>query len=130
MQIPSAQSSVLINTLNSISHLSTANKKAVNVDGRVDALTQVDNKTQQGGSSQQTKQRFDIDEKAIASFEQNQLKINTLNQTQQVESVSAEQTHLDSSLSQNKTAVFTYQNISNLTQRESIQQLFGVDLFV
>lgn len=61
-----------------------------------------------------------IDDKAIALFQQQQAKStndysNALNQ--------------DQPSSKNETAVASYQAIDNLAQRESVQQMFGVDLF-
>lgn len=62
-----------------------------------------------------------LDEQAIALFQENQK-----SQSNSKEFSSAGQ---DQPLAKNETAVASYQAIDNLAQRESVQELFGVDLF-
>jgi len=119
MQISSAQHSVLIKPSNNTSHLPTADKKVADVAMRVDVLAQPNTREKQA-TVPQSKQRLDFDEKAITSFKQKE----------QSDKINFNQTLMDATSNQNQTAVSTYQVISNLTQRESIQQLFGVDVFV
>ncbi|MGL1958149.1 MAG: hypothetical protein OCD00_12620 [Colwellia sp.] len=82
-------------------------------------------------SSEPKVQRFDVDESAIAFFENNQLTKNDTAQsnTQTNTQSTFAQTASDHISSQNKTAVSAYKTVNNLAQRESVQQLFGVDLF-
>ncbi|MBL0711455.1 MAG: hypothetical protein JJV99_10645 [Colwellia sp.] len=61
-----------------------------------------------------------IDEQAIALFEQ---------QKPQIANTHFTSTDQDKPSAQNKMAVASYQAVDNIAQRESVQQLFGVDLF-
>ncbi|MBL4942033.1 MAG: hypothetical protein JKY81_10265 [Colwellia sp.] len=74
-------------------------------------------------SSKQAQPSIVIDEQAIALFKESQAILSTQTKTS---SGSANQ---DRPLAKNETAVASYQAVSNLAQRESVQQLFGVDLF-
>jgi len=60
-------------------------------------------------------ERISVDKNAIALLEKN---------TEQ-----AKQTAYDTPARSNNTAVATYQSVGNLEQRESVQQLLGVDLY-
>ncbi|NQY63520.1 MAG: hypothetical protein HRT38_07245 [Alteromonadaceae bacterium] len=107
----------------------------------VKALKPTQSETQNSKSLNAEKQanaveRFDVDEKAIAlvenelngsgSFPINDrvgLKVNKL-------SDQAQPAVYDQPSQQNKIAVAAYQSVGNLAQRDSIHQIFGVDLFV
>lgn len=67
------------------------------------------------------------DQQAIAQFEQNQLAVNTTQSSASNESFS--RAGRDRPSAQNETAVASYQSVGNLAQRESVQKLFGVDVF-
>ena len=66
------------------------------------------------------KQSIVFDEQAIALFEQEKSQTATANFSS---------TEQDKPSLKNETAVASYQAINNLSQRESVQQLFGVDVF-
>jgi hypothetical protein len=78
-------------------------------------------------------ERFDIDPQAIALIEQEQQ--SQQSQTNQTfgssnqSSQNANSTAYDQPPSQNKSAVAAYQSVNSISQRENIQQVFGVDLF-
>jgi len=61
-----------------------------------------------------------FDEQAIALFEQ---------QKPQTAKASFSSTEQDQPSAHNETAVASYQAVNNLAKRESVQQLFGVDVF-
>ncbi|GAA6173026.1 hypothetical protein NBRC116592_26960 [Colwellia sp. KU-HH00111] len=75
-------------------------------------------------SSKQTTPSIVIDEQAVALYQQSQSSAQISAQSKQ--SASASQ---DQPLAKNETAVSSYQAIDNIAKRESVQQLFGVDLF-
>lgn len=82
-------------------------------------------------SNKQAKPSFVIDEQAIALFEKNQAEqsqasIATKAQTRNDSYYSENQ---DQPLAKSEMAVANYQAVGNLAQRESVQKLFGVDLF-
>jgi len=86
---------------------------------------------QEKSSNNQAKPSIVIDEQAIALFEQNQLEqsqasFSTPEQSSKQSLFSASQ---DQPTAKNESAVANYQAVGNLAQRESVQQLFGVDLF-
>ena len=60
--------------------------------------------------------RIDIDQSAISLLEQEK-------------QASDNNTSYDQPSQRNATAVTTYQSVSNLEQRENVQQLLGVDIF-
>lgn len=67
------------------------------------------------------------DEQAIALFEQNQLEASAAKSTANNNAfIPADK---DEPLTKNESAVASYQAVGNLAQRESVQQLFGVDIF-
>lgn len=82
-------------------------------------------------SSGKISQKIVIDEQAIAIFEQNEIEQspNYLAAQAQSKKENFSSTGQDQPLPKNETAVASYQAVSNLSQRESVQQLFGVDLF-
>jgi len=67
------------------------------------------------------------DQQAIALFEKNQLEANATKFNSGNDSFSA--ADKDKPSPKNETAVANYQAVGNLAQRESVQQLFGVDVF-
>ncbi len=68
-----------------------------------------------------------IDEQAMALYEESQASISTQGQSKNETLFSANQ---DQPSAKNETAVASYQAIGNLAQRESVQQLFGIDILV
>lgn len=88
--------------------------------------TAVSNKTQEEASNKQTTPSIVIDEQAIVSFKENQALQSTFVQTKNETFSSANQ---DQPSIKNATAVANYQAVGNLAQRESVQKLFGVDIF-
>ena len=81
---------------------------------------------QEQPSSNQATPSIVIDEQAIALFEQSQASFSSNTQSNNESSSSASQ---DQPSAKNETAVANYQAVGNLAQRESVQKLFGVDLF-
>ncbi|PHR85370.1 MAG: hypothetical protein COA59_03195 [Colwellia sp.] len=77
--------------------------------------------------NKQANQAIVADPRAIALFEKNQFEANAAKSI--VSSSTFSTTDKDKPSPKNETAVASYQAIGNLAQRESIQQLFGVDLF-
>ncbi|MBL4900045.1 MAG: hypothetical protein JKX76_10480 [Colwellia sp.] len=77
--------------------------------------------------NQQVNKSFVADQQAVALFEKNQFKANISKST--VNSNAFVPTDKDKSSRKNETAVASYQAVGNLAQRESVQQLFGVDIF-
>lgn len=77
--------------------------------------------------NKQANQGVIADQQAIALFEKNQFEANAAKSTVSSSSYSA--TDQDKPSPKNQTAVASYQAIGNLAQRESVQQLFGVDIF-
>ena len=67
------------------------------------------------------RQRFDVDQQALAVVEQEDRRSRQQQQNA---------TDYDQPSQQNQTAVAAYESISNLDNRQNIQQLFGVDLTV
>ena len=78
-------------------------------------------------SQQQT--RFEVDQQSLALVQQNyQQNYQQQNQHGQQTQFGAQQTKYDQPSAQNQTAVSVYQSVSNLSERDNIQQIFGVDL--
>jgi len=77
-------------------------------------------------TTKQTQPSIVIDEQAIALFKENEASQSTQAQPNKEKFSSASQ---DQPSLKNETAVASYQTVSNLAQRESVQQLLGVDLF-
>ena len=78
-------------------------------------------------ANEQTNQGLIADQQAIALFEKNQFEANAAKFTANSNTYSA--TDKDKPSPKNETAVASYQAVGNLAQRESVQQLFGVDVF-
>ncbi len=88
---------------------------------------------QKQSSNKQAKANIVIDEQAIALFEKNQAEQNQLEQRTQLSnerfSFDEPSASQDQPSAKNETAVASYQAVGNLAQRESVQQLFGVDVY-
>jgi len=82
-------------------------------------------------SNKQATPSIVIDEQAIALFEKNQAEQNqaSLATQAQTRNDSYYSENQDQPLAKNETAIANYQAVGNLAQRESVQKLFGVDLF-
>lgn len=78
-------------------------------------------------SNKRANQGIIADQQAIALFEKNQFEANTAKSPLSSNSFAA--TDQDKPSPKNESAVASYQTIGNLAQRESVQQLFGVDVF-
>jgi hypothetical protein len=103
----------------------------------------LDDKSQQSQAHQanQTKQSFELDDSKLAIIENHQAASSQganqaldsasfqLNQQANTFSQTSENSYKEQIPSQNQTAVSTYAMVDNLAQRESVQKLFGVDLF-
>jgi len=90
-------------------------------------------------------ERFDVDAKALAlveqalfSSEQAQISSNSLqipsqgnnSFSQQGNNQTSSKASYDSPSKQNQTAIDAYSSVDSITQRENIQQVFGIDLLV
>ena len=104
-----------------ISNKATAPIK--NSDHTAEPVSQVE---QDKAASKQAQPSIVIDEQAIALFKESEASQSTQTQPNKEHSSSANQ---DQPSAKNETAVASYQAVGNLAQRESVQQLFGVDLF-
>lgn len=72
--------------------------------------------------TQQQQERFDVSEKALEVVAKSYQAEQQNNQPDVLPSY-------DQPSQRNQTAVSTYQNVNNLSQREDIKSVFGVDLF-
>ncbi len=70
-----------------------------------------------------------VDQQAIALFEKSQFEIDAAKSSFNNNSSSTNFSAKDKPSPKNETAVASYQTVGNLAQRESVQQLFGVDVF-
>ena len=99
-----------------------------------EALSSEESQSQKSPSDINTRQRLDIDEQAMALIERQPLPpYDSRNSSQQSSQQNYQQTSTNSGYdtpsSQNKLAVAAYQSVDAIAQRDSIQQIFGVDLF-
>ena len=78
-------------------------------------------------ANKHTNQVIIADQQAVELFEKNQLQANATKLNSSNGSFSA--IDKDKPSPKNETAVASYQAVGNLAQRESVQQLFGVDVF-
>jgi len=79
-------------------------------------------------SSTKPTTRLDINEQAIALLEQQNANVSgQINLQNKAET--SKNAKFDQPSQQNLSAVNTYQRVNNLTQRENIQAMLGVDLF-
>jgi hypothetical protein len=103
-----------------------------------ESLSSEESQSQKSPSDINTRQRLDIDEQAMALIERQPLSAyDSGNSSQQSPQQSPQQNYqqtstnsgYDTPSSQNKLAVAAYQSVDAIAQRDSIQQIFGVDLF-
>jgi len=99
-----------------------------------EALSSEESQSQKPPSDINTRQRLDIDEQAMALIEREALPLyDSRNSSQQSSQQNYQQTSTnggyDTPSSQNQLAVAAYQSVDAIAQRDSIQQIFGVDLF-
>ena len=98
-------------------------------------VRKVEREREQNNGQQQTVQqpareeRFDVDQQALALVEQEYNaqagQSNNANNAGQNQSTTA----FDNPSRQNQTAVAAYESVDNQAKKESVQQLFGVDLY-
>jgi hypothetical protein len=112
--------------------------------------------TQQQNQQARQVERFDVDEQALALVEQAQAELDSQQALNSQRSESSQDTlplsvqsnnltgsasnstnkqdnrqaSYDTPSQQNQTAVATYSSVGQMAQRENIQQVFGIDLFV
>jgi hypothetical protein len=120
-----------MNISSSVGQLSTSN-----VGANPNALTKnsvrpvepavVSETEQEQSSNRQATPSIVIDEQAIAQYQQSQTSFSSQEQSNKDSSTSTSQDQLSA---KNETAVANYQAVGNLAERESVQKLFGVDLF-
>jgi len=79
---------------------------------------------QERSLNKQASQGIVVDQRAIALFEKNQFEAKATLSTSTFST-----TDKDKSSPKNETAVASYQAVGNLAERESVQQLFGIDIF-
>lgn len=84
---------------------------------------------QNQSSNKQAKPSIVIDEQAIALFEQDQVSTTQAQSNKESFSFEKSSANQDQPSAKNETAVASYEAIDNLAKRESVQKLFGVDLF-
>ncbi|MFT6917970.1 MAG: hypothetical protein ACJA2G_000582 [Cognaticolwellia sp.] len=95
-----------------------------------EALSSEENQSQKSLSDINTRQRLDIDEQAMALIEREPLSpYDSGKSSQQSYQQTSANSGYDTPSSQNKLAVAAYQSVDAIAQRDSIQQIFGVDLF-
>lgn len=118
---------------NKVQPLVGTNDSANKAEQVLSATKQAQQNQDKQNSLQSTKQSFELDEATIAFFKNNQAQ-SQLVKDKSADSYSASAA-LDDNFSkdsisfQNRNAVSSYQSIGNLAQRESVQQIFGVDVF-
>ncbi|WP_077285010.1 hypothetical protein [Cognaticolwellia aestuarii] len=90
-----------------------------------------ESKSQKSQLDADTRQRFDIDEQAIALIEREQPSAygDSNNNAQQSNQQNSYSSGYDAPSNQNKLAVAAYQSVDTLAARDNIEQVFGVDLF-
>jgi hypothetical protein len=95
-----------------------------------EALSSEESQSQKSASDINTRQRLDIDEQAMALIERQPLPpYDSRNSSQQNYQQTSTNSGYDTPSSQNQLAVAAYQSVDAIAQRDSIQQIFGVDLF-
>lgn len=96
-------------------------------DTRAQQQRRTDLQDEQNTQAQRQEQRFQADEQAIAFVEQ------TLNSSTSSTAAGSEQQRSSTTYDQpdesNRTAVAAYQSVSDISQRDSIKEAFGVDLY-
>lgn len=106
---------------------SVSNKPKTPINTSVQSTDPVSSeKGKESSPDKQAVPNFVIDEQAIALFEQSQTSSSLNSSPNQSESSFA---NSDQPLAKNETAVANYKAVGNLAERESVQKMFGVDLF-
>lgn len=82
---------------------------------------------EQKNQQTQRSERFDVDPQALALVEKEYQNNQVTNFTSSASTNN--NTAYDNPSEQNQTAISTYQGVGNLAQKESIKQLFGIDLY-
>jgi hypothetical protein len=103
-----------------------SNKPSAPIKNSVQSAESVTEIEKDQPSNKQTIPSIVIDEQAISLYEQSQESASSQTQPNKEDFSSASQ---DQPSAKNETAVASYQAVGNLAKRESVQQLFGVDLF-
>ena len=81
-------------------------------------------------SQKESKQSVELNEAAIAFLESKEAQGELVQQGNEFSANSSDEEFAKETISsQNQTAVSSYQAIGNLAQRESVQQLLGIDLY-
>lgn len=120
-----------------INNAPSFNVNSANIDSKnvqqVGNATQVNNLREQArvaqeqnatnsAANKEQQSRFDVNQQALALVEQQQ------QSPKQNSGSNKQNTTYDQPSNQNQTAVAAYQAVDNITQRENIQQSFGIDL--
>lgn len=100
----------------------------VNRQGEQLLVREQEQQAQQRQQNEQSTERFDVDEQAIALVEQEQQRQATQSQTNE-NNASSFSAQYDQPSQQNQTAVAAYQSVNDQQQRDSVSQAFGVDLY-
>jgi len=117
-----------INSANTFSSTSTSVQQVDNT-AQLDKLreqTRIAEEQKPENPEQQAKDqsRFDVDQQALALVEEQQQQ----KPPKQESSANRTYTSYDQPSNQNQTAVAAYQAVDNISQRDTIQQSFGIDL--
>ncbi|MGJ8692177.1 MAG: hypothetical protein ACSHW0_06815 [Thalassotalea sp.] len=72
-------------------------------------------------------ERFDVDQASLAVIEQAYQ--NSQANSNKSQNTAQQATDYDTPSEQNQSAISAYERVDNLAQKESVQQLFGVDLY-
>lgn len=96
-------------------------------DIRAQEQRRADLQDEQNNQSQQQTQRIQADEQAIAFVEQTLNTQASNNSTPNNQSGSS--TSYDEPVESNRSAVAAYQSVSDISQRDNIKEVFGVDLY-
>lgn len=99
-----------------------------------ETLSNEESQSQKSQADIDSRQRLDIDEQAIALIERDQRSQFASSNNSQPSNPQSGQSNsynssYDSPSNQNQSAVAAYQSVDTIAQRDSIQQIFGVDLF-
>lgn len=113
------------NSINSPLTSGVSNPPLAPIKNSVPTAESVSDIEQNKPSDKQVVPSIVIDEQAVALYQQSQA-VQIPVQSKQEGASSASQ---DQPSAKNETAVASYQTVGNLAKRESVQQLFGVDLF-
>lgn len=93
------------------------------------AVEVVNDREQQQTSKQNSANRLNIDEQAIAVLERENESRQQASAYNSSNNTNSDSAGYDKPTAQNISAVNTYESVGNLEQRENVKQLLGVDLF-